>query len=535
MSTSNLIKQKTETMKRTKYIYYLVFFLTGFLVIPSCQKNLDVAPGSPLESNYFDNEAKIQAGIAAVYAKELDLRGPWIDRGGPFGVAGMLPGDDITFMDPSSEFETFSGLNSSNGRLALIWSLRYQLIARANFMLDKIADSTISALYTTPNLKVYNKGELLFLRSYTNFMLWDWFRKAPIQKQRIVGTGPDMYLEPSKGFEMLDFAISDLETAANLLPASWPSEELGRVTKDAAYGLLVKCYVERACYNNKNAEDYGKAIAAFNEISAGRKLTAKFGDNFDYTKENNTESLFEVQATQITGASNNAWLTNDKDGQNHTTGVYVAYWLDDWYTYTAGTSGPTDKLVNAFETGDPRITETMKNIGSGYFGAWQMVKYINGKNGTVPIGSWGADSYNNPRVIRLADVKLLAAEAYFATGDATSALTQVNDVRARARKSKTPASAVPADYSSIDMDKIMNERFLELAGEEGIRWVDLRRWHAAGYINLGTWTPADFGFPAQYVPTLFAFDVNKNLLYPIPQSELDANPKMAAVGNNPGY
>jgi hypothetical protein len=527
-------------MKQTKYIYYLVFFLTILLVIPSCQKNLDPAPGVPLESNYFDNESKIQAGIAAVYAKELDLRGPWLDRSpvsGPFGVAWVLPGDDITYNDASSEFETFSGLNSTNGRLGQIWNLRYQLIARANFMLEKIADSTIATLYKTPNLKEYNTGELLFLRSYTYFTLWDWYRKAPMQNERIVGTGSNMYLEPSKDFEMLDKAISDLETAATLLPASWPENEAGRITKDGAYGLLVKCYVERACYNNKNAVDYGKAITAFGNISASRQLVTQFGDNFDYRTENNSESLFEVQATQITGASNNAWLNNDADGQNHTTAVYVAFWQEDWYTYGAGTSGPTDKLQKAFKSGDPRIAETMKNVGWGYFGGWQMVKYINGDRGNS-YGSWGADSYNNPRVIRLADVKLLAAEAYLATGNSTDALKQVNDIRARARKS-TPngvEAEVPAALASIDMTKIMNERFVELAGEEGIRWTDIRRWNAAGYINLGSWTASDFGFQTKiFDPALFAFDVTKHVLFPIPQAEMDANPKMAASGNNPGY
>jgi hypothetical protein len=536
MSTSNLITKKIETMKNTKYIYFLVFFLTGLLVIPSCQKNLDVAPGSPLESNYFDNESKIQAGIAAVYAKELDLRGPWIDRGGPFIPAYTLPGDDITYFDASSEFETFSGLNASNERLGIIWNLRYQLIARANFMFDKIADSTIAALYKTPNLKDYNKGELLFLRSYENFMLWDWFRKAPIQVERIVGTGSEMYLEPATDLELLDQAISDLEKAASLLPQSWPENEVGRITQDGANGLLVKCYVERACYNNKNAGDYGKAITSFGKISSGRTIVGiPYGDNFDYRTENNAESLFEVQATQITGASNNAWLTNDTDGQNHSTGAFGGlFWNDDWYTYSSGTGGPTDKLINSFQEGDPRISETMINEGWGHFSGWKMVKYVNGDRGDA-YGSWGANTYNNPRVLRLADVKLLAAEAYMATGNSTEALKQVNDVRTRARKSINPASTVPVDYSSIDMSKIMNERFLELAGEEGIRWTDLRRWHAAGYINLSNWTPADFGFPGKYDPALFAFDVTKHLLFPIPQAEMDANPKMAASGNNPGY
>jgi hypothetical protein len=85
------------------------------------------------------------------------------------------------------------------------------------------------------------------------------------------------------------------------------------------------------------------------------------------------------------------------------------------------------------------------------------------------------------------------------------------------------------------MNDIINERFLELAGEDGHRWTDLRRWHAAGFINLSTWTAADFGFPAIYDPILFKFTAPKNLLYPIPQSELDANTNMATSGNNPGY
>ena len=79
----------------------------------------------------------------------------------------------------------------------------------------------------------------------------------------------------------------------------------------------------------------------------------------------------------------------------------------------------------------------------------------------------------------------------------------------------------------------MDERFIELCGEEGHRWTDLRRWHAAGYINLGTWSATDFGY--KYEAENFDFDVNKHLLYPIPISELDRNPLMAASGNNPGY
>jgi hypothetical protein len=111
----------------------------------------------------------------------------------------------------------------------------------------------------------------------------------------------------------------------------------------------------------------------------------------------------------------------------------------------------------------------------------------------------------------------------------------VNDIRERARVSTEDGtvSAIPADLTAVTMEDIMNERFRELAGEEGIRWTDLRSWHVAGFINLGSWTPADFGYP--YAAADFKFDVNTHLLLPIPIGEMESNPLMAASGNNPGY
>ena len=79
----------------------------------------------------------------------------------------------------------------------------------------------------------------------------------------------------------------------------------------------------------------------------------------------------------------------------------------------------------------------------------------------------------------------------------------------------------------------MNERFIELAGEEGIRWTDLRSWHVAGFIDLATWKAGDFGY--NYDAANFEFQVQRHLLFPIPQREMNTNPLMAAAGNNPGY
>lgn len=527
-----------------KHIIISSLLFIGLMSFNACDKNLDIQPTKELESNYFQSEERVQRGVGAAYAALTNIYGAQLNDATQYGF-WLLPGDDITSDGSGNNFETFSGLNGSTGLVDGVWKRLYAVVSRCNFMLEKIADPTIAELYQTEGLKDANRGEMLFLRSYCFYKLWDYYRKAPVQDERIKSIG-DALLEPSSGFEMLDNAIQALEEAAQILPDSWDSKNLGRITKDGANGLLVKCYVTRACYNSKNTDDYGKAITAFSRISASRKLV-KFGDNFDYRTENNEESLFEFQASHAP-AQDNPWLSNDFGGDVGQMGAFYHYFDGHWGNYSSGIFGPTQKLVNAFDPADPRKVETLSNNADNLngklwwitpqwdkFGGYQMVKYRNGARGDCNDNTWSITSYNNPRVLRLADVKLAVAEAYLATGKTAEALKQVNDIRERARKSTTDGveAVAPAALGSVTMNDIMNERFVELAGEEGHRWTDLRRWHAAGYINLGNWTAADFGFP--YAANLFAFDANKNLLYPIPISEMDRNPNMAASGNNPGY
>lgn len=531
---------------KIKHIWANALIMTGLLTFNACEKSLDIKPTSELESVYFEDENRVQRGIGASYAQLANIYGPQLNDATQYGL-WLLPGDDITFDGEDNAYETFSSFTAADSRVGGMWKRLYVLVSRCNFMLDKLEEPSIQAVYKTSGLLDSNRGEMLFLRSYAYFKLWDWYRKAPIQQERITSSD-EAILEPSSGFEMLDNAINALEEAATLLPASWDSKNLGRITKDGAYGLLVKCYVTRACYNNKSMEDYNKAIIAFTKISADRKLV-KFGENFDYRTENNSESLFEYQASHAP-TQDNAWLDNDFGGAVGQMGAFYHYFNTHWGNYSSGIFGPSQKLVNAFNPADPRMAETLSNKADNLnwklwwipqtwdkFYGYQMVKYNNGARGDCVDKNWSLSSSNNPRILRLADVKLLAAEAYLATNKATEALKEVNDIRERARKSTADGveAAAPAALASVSMNDIMNERFVELAGEEGHRWTDIRRWHAAGYINLATWTPSDFGYPAKYNQAVFKFNVNKNVLFPIPTSELDRNPKMALSGNNPGY
>jgi starch-binding outer membrane protein, SusD/RagB family len=541
---------------------FLPLLILGVFIFSACEDALDVPPSTELESNYFINENRVQQGIGAVYASLSNIYGA--NLGSQVSQSGetlhplwLLQGDDLTTSGTTnSAYEAFSGLSPSDGRVGQVWQKYYFLIARANFMLQKLEVPEIASVFKTPGLKDNNRGEVLFLRAYANYKLWDMFRKAQLQDARIPSI-EEAVLKPTKDFELLDAAINDLKEAATLLPASWSLEHKGRVFKNSAHGLLVKCYMLRADYADQyqggnQMQDFGNAIDAFEQISAESTIAGvHFGSNFDYRTENNAESLFEYQASH-NQISDNPWLDNDMGGPVGSFGAMYHYFDSHWGNYGSGggSIGPTIKLRNMFDPADPRIDETFKlaenvdNVGGAlwwlgaawsFFDGYQFVKYINGERGNRYDVDFQIMSSNNPRILRLADVKLAVAEAYLKTGDVINATIQVNDIRERARQS-TPTgveASEPADYTTVSMQNIMDERLLELSGEENIRWSDLRRWHAAGDINLGNWTPADFGYP--FDPSLFTFDVNKHLLFPIPTSEINSNPLMMADGNNPGY
>ncbi|MPR35259.1 RagB/SusD family nutrient uptake outer membrane protein [Salmonirosea aquatica] len=500
-------------MKKYSVISLFAFAFT-ILIYASCnEKRLDLQPLSPTEASYFTEESDFNKSVLGIYAKLTDFY--WFNANSPIHGFWQLPGDDITSTGTYA-FEIFGTLQPSTSQNQVFYRTAYQLINRANTTLQKLDEE--SGIIQTPNLKNSFRGEALFLRGYTNFLLWNYYGTAPLITERI--QTPDQTTPPSsKDTELIDQAIKDLTEAATLLPAAWDDMNRGRVTSNSANGMLGKALVFRGSVK-KNTTDYTAAIAAFNKIT-GVRLVADFNDNFDAKTENNAESLFEFQASQPD--NDNVWLANDfqRNGVGSTSG----FW--GWYEGSSQLGGQprytaTQKLVNAFEAGDPRIASTLDPQTLIFYKYWH--------TGDQKSQS-GVASVNNARILRYSDVLLLKAEAILESGGSTAeAIGLINQIRTRARE-MVPNGTVPANFSTTETDKakifdwIMAERFRELAGEEGARWFDLRRWHLGGKINLATW---DWSSARNDV----SFDVNKNLYYPIPDIETNLNPNIV---QNPGY
>ncbi|WP_346237517.1 RagB/SusD family nutrient uptake outer membrane protein [Niabella insulamsoli] len=157
----------------------------------------------------------------------------------------------------------------------------------------------------------------------------------------------------------------------------------------------------------------------------------------------------------------------------------------------------------------------------------------------------------NVGIFRLAELLLIYAEAKIEANEIDNTVYDaINRIRLRA---KMPV--LPSGLSQSQLRKALRyERKIELAND-GLRWYDLRRWDIAKTVMNGvlylnrdakSWTKAVVtGFDENYTPLYNAseaakyfttqevvFRVNKDELWPIPKSEIDASNKLA---QNPGY
>src|SRR5206468_3945926 len=79
--------------------------------------------------------------------------------------------------------------------------------------------------------------------------------------------------------------VADLSDAASKLPlkSQYSSADIGRATKETAWGMLGKVYLTEHDY--KDAETTLRQI-----LPLGYTLNANYADNFDITKKNGPES-----------------------------------------------------------------------------------------------------------------------------------------------------------------------------------------------------------------------------------------------------
>jgi starch-binding outer membrane protein, SusD/RagB family len=515
--------------------------LVGLTTVFSCNPNLvDEPPMGATELDFFSNTDEFRQVTTGVYATLINY---YCWCGGAAGYAQatwLLPGDDLTeSRGQRAPLELFNGLNPNNAATQRVFQESYKMIQRANVVLEKVEEIDFSGFQNAAEVPMMG-GEASFLRGYAYFKLFNMFGSVPIVTSRIADrAGTNTPKSPA--LDVLNQAIADFRRSLESVPEAWPANFAGRVTKNSARGMLMKALVFRANHT-KNQADYTEALTVFNTITA--RMVPNFIDNFNSFTENNAESLFEIQASQPNSGNSNTGLANDgawRGVENMT--IYRGNQMQPGDLGSRNHESNTRflatlKLLDNFGT-DPRISVFLRT-NDGFNG--RIFQKYNIPVGVHAINAFQGGSMNNERILRYADVKLLAAEAMAKTNNVAGAITQVNEVRARARAWAATANlgtaiVPPANRPTTEtnvatvLQWIRDERYVELAAE-GHRYWDLKRWHLAGDIDLTGWGGGHTHFSTHLAQT-FEFDVAKHLVFPLPQTEIDRN--SAILENNPGY
>ena len=325
-----------------------------------------------------------------------------------------------------------------------------------------------------------------------------------------------------------DIIIPDLKIAAENAPDFYSNEELGRVTKWAAKGLLAKAYVQMG-----GAENLALAKPILEEImnESGYGLATNFADLFDPAKEMSGEVRQEV-----------LFSVRYKGGTTNNGSPFWEYFAPQYSNLLAagtpnGDNNPTFDFMSLFE-GDTMDTRASATFDLFYRSSTRFAPYpTKYMDQNIKVKGNGENDWI---VLRFADIKLLYAEVLARDGSFADAHTHVNDVRRRAGKPE----AAPFTSQTMALDAVYQERRLELAFENH-RWFDLLRMNTSyndpnkamdilkQHTFVTDWALVYSTFDPLPVPDEGNY-VNDRLLLPIPQYEIDANNEMV-VPQNPGY
>ncbi|NHN24509.1 RagB/SusD family nutrient uptake outer membrane protein [Flavobacterium jejuense] len=505
--------------------------IIGILLLStSCNSEFtEVEPIGVLESDtFFDTETNTEKALIGLYDMMQFNNG--VDWSSAFFLK-LLPGDEANAGGGSDadqkqlqEVDDYVNISVSNPTIESVWNKYYRTIALANTIIIEVEKRNL-------NNKTFALAEAKFMRAWCYFELTTMWGAVPLRLENPKEISPEAFAKPKSSRAEIYVQIeSDLTDAINGLPDKSTLTGINnnfRVSKGTAQALLGKVLVFQERYNE--AIPYFEAVIS----NPAHDLEPNVSEVWRASSEFGIESLFEIG---YISTSANDWNNFNWGGRTENN-IHVQLMgpRGDGYFDLTGTglingwgfNLPSAKIISAFETaGDINrkaatlMTEAELNAVGGsltglpwdYEGAIR-TKYATRAEETSPDGTVRELNYGtNWRLFRMAEVLLLASEAYNKVGLDENARTELNKIRQRAG-----LSDVSSTLSGTNLfDAIVNEKFLELSFE-GQRFWDLVRWGRAS-VELST-----YGY------------TSKNDLFPIPASEIAKNIALQPSDQNPGY
>jgi len=492
---------------RYTYKALLFFGLTATLLLSCSDDFVNVNSQDENSENFFNTEEDYQNALIGAY--DL-LQSSYLNvMLGEIASDNTLAGGESATDVPGIQEIDDMIHTPINDQLRDIWNWMYGGVNRANYILefkDKID------FPNKPNVL----GQATFLRAYYYFELVKFFGDVPLAVDQRLLFGDQNTIDRTPAAQVYAQIELDLIYAAENLPPN--QTQTGRVTKGAAQALLGRVYL----YQNK----FAQAAPVLDDVinSGVYDLVADYSTLFENDNENNVESVFEIQYTDLEGAGFGCLQCSEGNvaigfnGPRNFNGPL----FESGFSFNV----PTQEVFDAFDQDDARRefaildivafaqanTDFNDGAGVSFTEGFEHTGYFNRKYiprvGDTNIGDQNLTNPNNYRAIRFADVLLMGAEAHN-QGDGNDELARqyLNRVRER-----TTLEDINASGSALTQ-AIYNERRLELVGE-GHHFFDLVR----------------TGRAAQEIE---GFTAGKNEIFPIPLVEIQLAGNRWA--QNPGY
>jgi starch-binding outer membrane protein, SusD/RagB family len=470
------------------------------IIVPSCNDDfLDNPPQNLItQDNFPETAADALTATNAMY-EVLRIgayhRGfyPIDDIMSDDARKGSSSGDQAGVLNPIDQF-TYT---TTNELVSSWWQTLYVGVRRTNVVIERAVRVDMDE-----GLRNRYIGEAHFLRALYYSDLARGYGGVPLVKSSSLETG----FVRSTLEKTYDFIEGDLRLAIDALPekSDFPEADFGRATKGAAKALLARVYLYQ--------KEYDSAALFAEEVILSAQYDLE--PNFEMASREETEfgqeSVFEIGGIGAEGGL--------AAGENQYT---IGQGVRGTPNRGFGFNRPSLDLINSFEPNDPRLDATVIFLGEVIDGI-----EIIGDTGTadetrdndgnlIEIETYNqkiwvagtttfSSGAHNRRLIRYAEVLLIAAEALNENGNSGQALIYLNLVRKRARGGNaTILPDVTETNKDALLDLIIRERRHELA-MEGHRFWDLVRTGKAPQV-LG--------------PLGFQVDKHENL--PIPQGERD--------------
>lgn len=458
----------------------------------SCQDDfLSPEPISSIAGDtFYANDQELETGVINMYdgiqgvnsTSTSDLHGIQIE----YQLTEMRSDNTRTKSSEgeSAQFESYA-IEATNGVVADYYSSFYNVIFRANTVLDNLASASAA------KAPIF-EGEAKFVRAYAYFNLVRLFGDIPLVESVISANDESLAFTRVAEASIYELIVSDLTTAAANLDNSYKT----RASQAAAEALLAKVHLTLGNYGS--AQTLLESVIASNDFA----LETNFQDVF--YSEGNSEVIFAVGY-----ASDNV-----NDSQN-----FSAEWLNA-VGRSSGLNYVTDEARAAFATlGGTMRSDYSFRQDAAQTTQYQVVKYLPDGDDDLGIDATSSDptlAGNDWIVIRYADVLLMHVEAVIGTGTETTdaaALASFQAVRNRA--------GLITPVASVTKLELLDERRVELAFENQ-RFFDLIRFGVARDV-IGPFATANG----------YEFDPGKDLLLPIPQREI--NLSKGTMDQNFGY